>query len=64
MPGYIETSMTTDTPTVYKEQTIAQIPQMRIGFPADVARVAVFLASSDSYYMTGSVLQVDGGLRM
>ncbi len=64
MPGYIETAMTADTPTVYKDQTIAQIPQMRIGFPADVARVAVFLASSDSDYMTGSVVQVDGGLRM
>ncbi len=64
MPGYIETSMTADTPTVYKEQTIAQIPQMRIGFPTDVAKVAVFLASTDSDYMTGSVVQVDGGLRM
>ncbi|MFW9779563.1 MAG: 3-oxoacyl-ACP reductase FabG [Candidatus Heimdallarchaeota archaeon] len=64
MPGYIETAMTADTPNVYKEQTIAQIPQMRIGFPNDVAKVAVFLGSSDSDYMTGSVVQVDGGLRM
>ncbi|PWI46679.1 hypothetical protein CEE45_15570 [Candidatus Heimdallarchaeota archaeon B3_Heim] len=64
MPGYIETAMTADTPSVYKEQTIAQIPQMRIGYPEDVAKVAVFLASSDSDYMTGSILQVDGGLRM
>ena len=64
MPGYIETAMTAGTPSVYKEQTIAQIPQMRIGYPEDVAKVAVFLASSDSDYMTGSILQVDGGLRM
>jgi 3-oxoacyl-[acyl-carrier protein] reductase len=64
MPGYIETAMTADTPAVYKEQTIAQIPQMRIGYPEDVAKVAVFLASPDSDYMTGSVVQVDGGLRM
>ncbi|MCK5611846.1 SDR family oxidoreductase, partial [Candidatus Pacearchaeota archaeon] len=64
MPGYIETAMTADTPSVYKEQTIAQIPQMRIGYPADVAKVAVFLASQDSDYMTGGVVQVDGGLRM
>ncbi|MFX1515077.1 MAG: 3-oxoacyl-ACP reductase FabG [Promethearchaeota archaeon] len=64
MPGYIETAMTADTPSVYKEQTIAQIPQMRIGYPDDVAKVAVFLASEDSDYMTGSVVQVDGGLRM
>ena len=64
MPGYIETAMTADTPSVYKEQTIAQIPQMRIGYPDDVAKVAVFLASDDSNYMTGGVVQVDGGLRM
>jgi 3-oxoacyl-[acyl-carrier protein] reductase len=64
MPGYIETTMTADTPSVYKEETIAQIPQMRIGYPTDVAKVALFLASSDSDYMTGSIVQVDGGLRM
>lgn len=64
MPGYIETAMTADTPTVYKEQTVAQIPQMRIGFPTDISKIALFLASSDSDYMTGSVMQVDGGLRM
>ncbi|MFW9903718.1 MAG: 3-oxoacyl-ACP reductase FabG [Candidatus Thorarchaeota archaeon] len=64
MPGYIETAMTADTPSLYKEQTIAQIPQMRIGYPDDVAKVAVFLASDDSEYMTGGVVQVDGGLRM
>lgn len=64
MPGYIETAMTMDTPSFYKEQTVAQIPQMRIGYPEDVAKVAVFLASEDSDYMTGGVVQVDGGLRM
>ena len=64
MPGYIETAMTADTPSVYKEQTIAQIPQMRMGYPEDVAKVAVFLASENSDYMTGGVVQVDGGLRM
>jgi 3-oxoacyl-[acyl-carrier protein] reductase len=64
MPGYIETAMTADTPSIYKEQTIAQIPQLRIGYPTDVAKVAVFLASEDSDYMTGGVVQVDGGLRM
>lgn len=64
MPGYIETAMTSSTPSVYKEQTIAQIPKMRIGFPKDVAKVAVFLGSADSDYMTGSIVQVDGGLRM
>ena len=64
MPGYIETAMTANTPSIYKEQTVAQIPLMRVGYPIDVAKVAVFLASSDSDYLTGSVLQVDGGLRI
>ncbi len=64
MPGYIETPMTAGTPTVYKEQTIAQIPLMRTGTSNDVAKAAVFLGSKDSDYMTGTIIQVDGGLRM
>jgi 3-oxoacyl-[acyl-carrier protein] reductase len=48
--------MTADTPSVYKKQMIAQIPQMRIGFPTDVAKVAVFLASENSDYITGGLL--------
>ncbi len=64
MPGFIETAMTADTPLAYKEQTIAQIPLMRTGLPQDVAKVAVFLASSDSDYMTGTLIQCDGGLRI
>ncbi|MFQ6123555.1 MAG: glucose 1-dehydrogenase [Candidatus Heimdallarchaeota archaeon] len=64
MPGFIETAMTADTPLVYKEQTIAQIPLMRTGLPQDVAKATVFLASNDSDYMTGVTVQIDGGLRM
>lgn len=64
MPGFIETFMTADTPLAYKEQTIAQIPLMRTGLPQDVAKAAVFLASSDSDYMTGTLIQCDGGLRL
>lgn len=64
MPGFIETSMTADTPTHYKEQTIAQIPLARTGTPEDVVSAAIFLASSDSDYITGNIIQVDGGLRM
>jgi 3-oxoacyl-[acyl-carrier protein] reductase len=40
------------------------IPMRRIGTPEDIARVAVFLASSESAYMTGQVLTVDGGLSL
>ncbi|MFX1512806.1 MAG: 3-oxoacyl-ACP reductase FabG [Promethearchaeota archaeon] len=64
MPGFIETPMTADTPAIYKEQTIAQIPLMRTGTSIDVAKAAVFLGSKDSDYITGTVIQVDGGLRM
>ncbi|MFQ5980381.1 MAG: glucose 1-dehydrogenase [Candidatus Heimdallarchaeota archaeon] len=64
MPGFIETSMTADTPAHYKEQTVAQIPLARTGTPNDVVSAAIFLASSDSDYITGSIIQVDGGLRM
>ena len=64
MPGYIETPMTADTPAAYKDQTISQIPLMRIGLPKDIAKMSVFLASKESDYMTGTVVQIDGGLRM
>jgi 3-oxoacyl-[acyl-carrier protein] reductase len=40
------------------------IPMKRLGQPDDIARVAVFLASADSGYMTGQVLTVDGGLSL
>lgn len=64
MPGFIETSMTADTPARYKDQTIAQIPLARTGTPEDVVSTVVFLASSNSDYITGTIIQVDGGLRM
>ncbi|MHA2496280.1 MAG: SDR family oxidoreductase, partial [Candidatus Hodarchaeales archaeon] len=54
MPGFIETSMTADTPAHYKDQTIAQIPLARTGTPEDVVSTAVFLASSNSDYITGT----------
>lgn len=63
-PGFIETPMTADTPSAYKEQTISQIPLLRIGESDDISKMAVFLGSDDSSYMTGSVVQIDGGLRM
>ncbi|MHA2270794.1 MAG: SDR family oxidoreductase, partial [Candidatus Hodarchaeales archaeon] len=53
-----------DTPAHYKDQTIAQIPLARTGTPEDVVSTAVFLASSNSDYITGTIIQVDGGLRM
>jgi 3-oxoacyl-[acyl-carrier protein] reductase len=56
--------MTADTPAAYQEQTISQIPLLRIGESDDISRMAVFLGSDDSSYMTGTIVQIDGGLRM
>lgn len=59
-PGFIKTEMTHGLEEVWKEK----IPMGRMGEPADIARVALFLASPLSDYMTGQVLVVDGGLVM
>ena len=64
MPGYIETDMTADTPPAYKEEIIGQIPLKRTGKVEDVADATLFLASDQSRYMQGTIIQVDGGLRM
>jgi 3-oxoacyl-[acyl-carrier protein] reductase len=60
-PGFIETRMTAQIPAKLHEKAIASTPLQRAGQPLDVARVALFLTSSDSSFMTGQVLFVDGG---
>lgn len=61
-PGYIETDMYADITTRESEQAILDtIPLGRIGRPADVAGAAVYLASDDADYVTGHVLNVNGG---
>jgi 3-oxoacyl-[acyl-carrier protein] reductase len=62
-PGAIETPTTKAimTDEVYKE-TIASIPLKRLGNPDDIAKLAVFLASDDSSYITGQLIVIDGGL--
>ncbi|OLS23843.1 MAG: 3-oxoacyl-[acyl-carrier-protein] reductase FabG [Candidatus Heimdallarchaeota archaeon LC_3] len=64
MPGLIETPMTQKMRNDIIEKRINEIPLKRIGKPNDVAQAVKFLASSHSSYITGSVIQVDGGLRM
>jgi 3-oxoacyl-[acyl-carrier protein] reductase len=64
MPGLIDTPMTQALSSDIKEKRIKEIPLRRIGKPKEVARAIVFLASEDASYITGSVIQVDGGLRM
>jgi 3-oxoacyl-[acyl-carrier protein] reductase len=63
-PGFIETDMSEAVRNKAGELIKKFIPMRRLGQPEDIARVAVFLASSDSGYMTGQVLTVDGGLSL
>ncbi len=61
-PGYIETEMTQKLPQDIKSKLIDAIPSGKLGLPEDVAKAALFLASDDSDYITGTVLSVDGGM--
>jgi 3-oxoacyl-[acyl-carrier protein] reductase len=63
-PGFIETDMSAAVRNKAGDLIKKRIPMRRLGQPEDIARVAVFLASADSGYLTGQVLTVDGGLSL
>ncbi len=63
-PGYIETPMTEALPEKVKEELKRLIPMERLGKPEDVAEAVLFLVSEESSYMTGQVLNVNGGIYM
>lgn len=61
-PGFVETSMLQGVPDDVRQKILKKIPLKRFGRPRDVARAVVFLASRDADYITGHVLNVNGGL--
>ena len=63
-PGFIETAMTAQLPDNVREEWKKKIPLRRGGQVEDIANVATFLASDMSSYVTGQVIQVDGGMNM
>ncbi len=63
-PGFIETDITSGLPDDVKAAIMARIPMARYGKPEEVADAIAFLASDEAAYITGQVLNVDGGMVM
>ncbi len=63
-PGFIQTEMTAKLPQDLQQKMKEAIPLSKFGSPDDVAGVCLFLASSDSSYITGQTIVVDGGMVM
>jgi 3-oxoacyl-[acyl-carrier protein] reductase len=63
-PGFIVSPMTAPLPQKVRDELVARIPLGRMGTDAEVAAAAVFLASDEAGYITGAVLEVNGGLHM
>ena len=61
-PGFIETEMTAVLSEEVKKASAAQIPLGHFGKPEDIAKTVAFLASDDAAYITGQIIQVDGGM--
>jgi len=63
-PGFIKTEMTEKLPEEIIKEYSKIIPLKRMGLPEDIANTCIFLASNYSSYITGQVIQVDGGMLM
>lgn len=63
-PGYIETDMTAELPDAVRQSSLEQIPLRSFGEVADIAAGALFLASEQARYITGTTLVIDGGMSL
>lgn len=63
-PGFIQTPMTDKIPEEIKQKMISSIPVKRIGYPSDVAHAVKFFASKEAGYITGQVLEINGGMHI
>lgn len=63
-PGFIQSKMTEVLPEEAKNNLLRQIPLGRLGLPENVAKAVLFLVSDDADYITGQVLNIDGGMVM
>ncbi|QZY57097.1 3-oxoacyl-[acyl-carrier-protein] reductase [Crassaminicella profunda] len=63
-PGFIETDMTDVLSDKVKEEIMKQIPMKKLGKAEDVANVVAFLCSNEASYVTGQVMNIDGGMAM
>lgn len=63
-PGFVNTEMTEVLSDKVKEGAVAQIPLGKFGEPEDIADAVAFLASENARYITGQILNVDGGMAM
>lgn len=63
-PGYVKTAMTDKLPEEARAALLKMIPLARYSEPQDIANAVLFLVSDESSYITGHVLQVDGGMGM
>jgi 3-oxoacyl-[acyl-carrier protein] reductase len=63
-PGFIDTDMTRALPEAQREALLSQIPLVRLGQPAEIAKAVAFLASPGAAYITGETIHVNGGMYM
>jgi 3-oxoacyl-[acyl-carrier protein] reductase len=63
-PGFIDTDMTRELPEAQRQEAYQYIPLGRFGQPAEVASAVAFLASPAAGYITGSTIDVNGGMLM